>query len=68
MFFTKYQKSKVDELIKELKHKKIVIFNPFATSKYRDLNLESILKMGKLILKNKNNILIFIGEKKNLKM
>lgn len=67
LFFTKCQKSKVDGILKGLKHKKIVVFNPFAASKHRDISLENILKIGKIILENKNNILIFIGEEKRKK-
>lgn len=67
LFFIEYQKSKVDELIKELKDKKIVVFNPFAASKHRDLNLENIVKIGKIILEDENNTLIFIGEEKRKK-
>ena len=67
LFFTEQQKSKVDELLKELNHKKIIVFNPFAASKHRDINLENILKIGKIIIEDKNNILIFIGEEKRKK-
>lgn len=67
LFFTEEQKGKVNDLLKSINHKKIIVFNPFAASKHRDLNLENILKIGKLILKNKNNILIFIGEKRRKK-
>lgn len=67
LFFTEQQKSKVDELLKELNHKKIVVFNPFAASKHRDINLENIVKIGKIILEDKENILIFIGEEKRKK-
>ena len=67
LFFTEQQKSKVDELLKELNHKKIILFNPFAASKHRDINLENILKIGKIIIEDKNNILIFIGEEKRKK-
>ncbi|CAK7019640.1 glycosyltransferase family 9 protein [Fusobacterium varium] len=67
LFFTEQQKSKVDELLKELNHKKIVVFNPFAASKHRNINLENIVKIGKIILEDKENILIFIGEEKRKK-
>ncbi len=67
LFFTEQQKSKVDELLKELNYKKIVVFNPFAASKHRDINLENIVKIGKIILEDKNNRLIFIGEEKRKK-
>ncbi|MDU1912146.1 glycosyltransferase family 9 protein [Fusobacterium sp.] len=64
LFFTEQQKSKVDKLLEELSHKKIVVFNPFAASKHRDINLENIVKIGKIILEDKDNRLIFIGEKR----
>ena len=67
LFFTEQQKSKVDELLKELGYKKIIVFNPFAASKHRDINLENIVKIGKVILEDKNNRLIFIGEEKRKK-
>ncbi|MEQ3307436.1 glycosyltransferase family 9 protein [Fusobacterium varium] len=67
LFFIEHQKSKVDELLKKLKHKKIVVFNPFAASKHRNINLENIVKIGKIILEDKDNILIFIGEEKRKK-
>ena len=67
VFLKKKKKNKVDELLKKLKHKKIIVFNPFAASKHRDINLENILKIGKIIIEDKNNILIFIGEEKRRK-
>ena len=67
LFFTEEQKDKVDDLLKSIIHKKIIVFNPFAASKHRDISLENILKIGKIVLKNKNNILIFIGEGKRKK-
>ena len=54
-------------MLKKLKHKKIVVFNPFAASKHRNINLENIVKIGKIILEDKDNILIFIGEEKRKK-
>ena len=67
LFFNKKQKNKVDDLLRDITHKKIVVFNPFAASKHRDLNLENILKIGKIVLEDENNILIFIGEKRRKK-
>ncbi|WP_130891108.1 glycosyltransferase family 9 protein [Fusobacterium ulcerans] len=67
LFFTEKQKNKVNDLLKSINHKKIIVFNPFAASKHRDISLENILKIGKIVLKNKNNILIFIGEGKRKK-
>ena len=67
VFFSENQKDKVDDLLKNIIHKKIVVFNPFAASKHRDLNLENILKIGKIVLEDENNILIFIGEKRRKK-
>ena len=67
LFFDEEQKNKVDELLRDITHKKIVVFNPFAASKHRDLNLENILKIGKIVLEDENNILIFIGEKRRKK-
>ena len=45
----------------------MVVFNPFAASKHRNINLENIVKIGKIILEDKDNILIFIGEEKRKK-
>ena len=67
LFFDEEQKNKVDDLLRDITHKKIVVFNPFAASKHRDLNLENILKIGKIVLEDENNILIFIGEKRRKK-
>lgn len=67
LFFDEKQKNKVDDLLRDITHKKIVVFNPFAASKHRDLNLENILKIGKIVLEDENNILIFIGEKRRKK-
>ena len=67
LFFTKKQENKVNDLLKSVNHKKIIVFNPFAASKHRDINLENTLKIGKIVLENKNNILIFIGEGKRKK-
>ena len=67
LFFIERQKSKIEELLKKLKHKKIVVFNPFAASKHRNINLENIVKIGKIILEDENNILMFIGEEKRKK-
>ena len=67
LFFDEEQKNKVDDLLRDITHKKIVVFNPFAASKHRDLNLENILKIGKTVLEDENNILIFIGEKRRKK-
>lgn len=67
LFFIERQKSKIGELLKKLKHKKIVVFNPFAASKHRNINLENIVKIGKIILEDENNILMFIGEEKRKK-
>lgn len=67
LFFDEEQKNKVDDLLRDISHKKIVVFNPFAASKHRDLNLENILKIGKIVLEDENNILIFIGEKRRKK-
>ena len=67
LFFTEKQKNKVNDLLKSINHKKIIVFNPFAASKHRDLNLENILKIGKIVLEDENNILIFIGEKRRKK-
>lgn len=67
LFFDEKQKNKVNDLLRDITHKKIVVFNPFAASKHRDLNLENILKIGKIVLEDENNILIFIGEKRRKK-
>lgn len=67
LFFDEKQKNKVDDLLRDISHKKIVVFNPFAASKHRNLNLENILKIGKIVLEDENNILIFIGEKRRKK-
>ncbi len=67
LFFSDKQKNKVEDVLKKLNGKKIIVFNPFAASRHRDLNSENILKIGKKVLENKNNILFFIGEEKRKK-
>lgn len=54
----RWKANKVDDLLRDITHKKNSCVNPFAASKHRDTNLENILKIGKMILEDENNILI----------
>lgn len=50
-----------------MKNKKYCVFNPYAASRHRSLNLENIIKISEIILKKEFDKLILIGTKDHLK-
>jgi ADP-heptose:LPS heptosyltransferase len=56
-------KEEIERRVRELGNPEdIVILNPYAASKHRSFNREKILEIGKKVLENPKNNLIFIGE------
>lgn len=60
--FSEEDKLEVDKLVDNYKNKKIFVLNPFAASKHRELNEESIGKIIDLILKREERVVFLIGE------
>ncbi|WP_432204683.1 glycosyltransferase family 9 protein [Cetobacterium somerae] len=68
LYTGEFVKEDIKRRIRELGNpENIVILNPYAASKHRSFNREKILQIGKKVLENPKNTLIFIGEmsKKN---
>ena len=54
---------RIDRKLREIGNPKdIILVNPYAASKHRSFNREKILAIGKKVLKNPENTLVFIGE------
>ena len=67
LYFTEEQNRKIDKLLENIFHKKIIVINPFAASRHRDFNQENIEKICRLVLEDKNTQLFIIGEEKRRK-
>ena len=67
LHFTEEQNSRIDNLLKEFRGKEIIVLNPFAASRHRDLNRENIEKICMLVLEDKNTQLFIVGEEKRKK-
>ena len=62
--FSENEIKNVEKVLKDIKSKKIIVFNPFAASKHRDINEENIEEIIKILLKKENRVVIIIGEEK----
>lgn len=62
--FSENEIKNVEKVLKDIKDKKIIVFNPFAASKHRDINEENIEEIIKILLKKENRVVIIIGEEK----
>lgn len=64
LYFSKDEINNVENFLKDIRDKEIIVFNPFAASKHRDINEENIDNIIKIILQRKNVAVIIIGETK----
>lgn len=64
LYFSKDEINNVENFLKDIRDKEIIVFNPFAASKHRDINEENIEEIIKISLKKENRVVIIIGEEK----
>lgn len=61
--FSENDKKKVEGLLEIVDKKEIVVLNPFAASKHREISRENIKKIIEYTISKKNKVVFLIGEK-----